>query len=360
MNAKTQEIETQVINLPIEIEKLSADVGAKVYLPVDGLAPYLNFIKSEALCEIPELTTKKGRDRVASLAAQVSRSKTAIEKPGREYLKALKAQPKFIEANLKTFVDACDAIRDETRQPLTNWEAEQKLKTEMLEAKVSFFTTTIEQVYCELNEMAATEFAEHREYVNEVFAEIKETAIDDSYEDYQDKAAAAKLRCLETLEQMLTQIDTAETAHKAELTRLAAEQQERETRIAQEAAAKATADAEAAAQVKIDEANAKVKKAEFDTQAAKDIAEHEANANLKQAELDAQTAKEVDQPLENDSPIGFTRQSANISEERRRQGLINRDIAARLVETLNIGELLAIEIVKAAARGQLGALTIKY
>lgn len=69
---------------------------------------------------------KKGRDRVASLAAQVSRSKTAIEKPGREYLKRLKEAVRPAEAEIKRFVDACDELRDATRKPLTEWEAEQE------------------------------------------------------------------------------------------------------------------------------------------------------------------------------------------------------------------------------------------
>jgi hypothetical protein len=75
---------------------------------------------------VPDLSTKKGRDRVASLAAQVSRSKTAIEKPGREYLKRLKEAVRPAEAEIKRFVDACDELRDATRRPLTEWEAEQE------------------------------------------------------------------------------------------------------------------------------------------------------------------------------------------------------------------------------------------
>jgi hypothetical protein len=61
----------------------------------------------QAVNEVPDLSTKKGRDRVASLAAQVSRSKTAIEKPGREYLKRLKEAVRPAEAEIKRFVDAC-------------------------------------------------------------------------------------------------------------------------------------------------------------------------------------------------------------------------------------------------------------
>jgi hypothetical protein len=56
----------------------------------------------------------------------VSRSKTAIEKPGREYLKRLKEAVRPAEAEIKRFVDACDELRDATRRPLTEWEAEQE------------------------------------------------------------------------------------------------------------------------------------------------------------------------------------------------------------------------------------------
>ncbi|HCI6538295.1 TPA: hypothetical protein NPP13_004682 [Klebsiella variicola subsp. variicola] len=95
-----------------------------------GLDAYLEQIR-QAVNEVPDLTTKKGRDRVASLAAQVSRSKTAIEKPGREYLKRLKEAVRPAEAEIKRFVDACDELRDATRKPLTEWEAEQdRIKAE--------------------------------------------------------------------------------------------------------------------------------------------------------------------------------------------------------------------------------------
>lgn len=90
-----------------------------------GLDAYLEQIR-QAVNEVPDLSTKKGRDRVASLAAQVSRSKTAIEKPGREHLKRLKEAVRPAEAEIKRFVDACDDLRDATRRPLTEWEAEQE------------------------------------------------------------------------------------------------------------------------------------------------------------------------------------------------------------------------------------------
>ncbi|EMI6911600.1 hypothetical protein V6825_004097, partial [Escherichia coli] len=120
---------------------------APVLYVAGGLDAYLEQIR-QAVNEVPDLSTKKGRDRVASLAAQVSRSKTAIEKPGREYLKRLKEAVRPAEAEIKRFVDACDELRDATRRPLTEWEAEQErikaeeamnaLHAEALEMNIKF------------------------------------------------------------------------------------------------------------------------------------------------------------------------------------------------------------------------------
>ena len=114
----------------IEIKPEQAPV---LYAP-NGLEDYLKQIRQQ-VNEVPDLSTAKGRARVASLAAQVSRSKTAIEKPGRDYLKRLKELPKEVEAELRRFVTECDTIRDETRRPLTEWEAEQERIKKEEEAK---------------------------------------------------------------------------------------------------------------------------------------------------------------------------------------------------------------------------------
>ncbi|NPE58668.1 hypothetical protein HLB27_19680 [Dickeya dadantii] len=108
----------------IAVVEIKPEQAPTVFIP-GGLDAYLEQIRS-SVNEVPDLSTKKGRDRIASLAAQVSRSKTAIEKPGREYLKRLKEAVKPAEAEIKRFVDACDALRDLTRKPLTEWEHEQE------------------------------------------------------------------------------------------------------------------------------------------------------------------------------------------------------------------------------------------
>lgn len=112
-----------------------------------GLNNYLAQIR-ELTKEVPDVTTKKGRDRIGSLARMVGHSKAAIEKPGREYLKRLKEAVKPAEEELRIFTRECDAIRDAILKPRDEWEAEQErikaeeamnaLHAEALEMNIKF------------------------------------------------------------------------------------------------------------------------------------------------------------------------------------------------------------------------------
>jgi hypothetical protein len=86
----------------LAIIEIAPDLAPSIYVE-NGLDKFLEQIR-EGVNEVPDLSTAKGRARIASLAAQVSRSKTAVEKPGRDYLKRLKEQPKVVEAELRRFV----------------------------------------------------------------------------------------------------------------------------------------------------------------------------------------------------------------------------------------------------------------
>ena len=99
-----------------------SEINAPAIYVVGGLKPFIEQVRNEVGTEVPDLSTKKGRDRIASQAAKVSKSKVAVEKPGRDYLKRLKEMPKVVEAELREFVAAMDSLRDETRKPLTEWE----------------------------------------------------------------------------------------------------------------------------------------------------------------------------------------------------------------------------------------------
>lgn len=90
----------------------------------NGLDAYLDIIREMAK-EVPDVTTKKGRDRIGSLARMVGSSKKAIEEPGRAYLRHLKEAVKPAEGELRRFTTECDSIRDGILKPRDDWEAEQ-------------------------------------------------------------------------------------------------------------------------------------------------------------------------------------------------------------------------------------------
>lgn len=268
-----------------------------------GLDAYLEQIR-QAVNEVPDLTTKKGRDRVASLAAQVSRSKTAIEKPGREYLKRLKEAVRPAEAEIKRFVDACDELRDATRKPLTEWEAEQ----ERIKAEEAMLALHVEALA--MNEEFDRQLAARIESDHEM-ALLMNDAFD---REQADKAAEAERQRI---------------AHEEEIKRLAAAaaareveqraQREREEAAHREAVLKAQAE-----QAERDRIAAE-QKAEADKQAA-----IEAERRKAQEEAD-RIRREADQ-----------REQARLAEEKRKA-----DEQARREADVKHRKAVGVEVVKA-------------
>ncbi|MCW9157761.1 hypothetical protein N5I54_26990, partial [Klebsiella quasipneumoniae] len=80
----------------------------------------------EARSLVPDVTTKKGRDAIASMAHKVARSKTYIDSAGKDLVAELKALPKQIDESRRVVRERLDALKDEVRRPLTEWEAEQE------------------------------------------------------------------------------------------------------------------------------------------------------------------------------------------------------------------------------------------
>lgn len=226
------------MTLPANIENITLENAPSIYKK-DGLKPFLEHIKEQVSGEVPDLSTKKGRDRIASLAAQVSRSKTAVEKPGREYLKHLKELPKQIEAELREFVNGCDELRDEIRKPLTDWERAEEARVAAHKEAIAWFSL---QKAVEGNS----------DLLKSALAEVESKQLGDHCEEFLAEYVSEKDSAIAELK---SRIDSAvafeaQQAELEELRRLQAEreQKEREERIAREAAEAARLEAEKQAQ----------------------------------------------------------------------------------------------------------------
>jgi colicin import membrane protein len=91
-----------------------------------GVQPLIDLVRKELSSEVPDVSTDAGRKRIASRAFLASKSKTALDKLGKDLADELNEKLKPINTERKLARDEFDKMRDETRQPLTDWEKEQE------------------------------------------------------------------------------------------------------------------------------------------------------------------------------------------------------------------------------------------
>ncbi|MCM5906153.1 hypothetical protein ACSGEQ_01460 [Klebsiella pneumoniae] len=299
-----------------------------------GLDAYLEQIR-QAVNEVPDLTTKKGRDRVASLAAQVSRSKTAIEKPGREYLKRLKEAVRPAEAEIKRFVDACDELRDATRRPLTEWEAEQ----ERIKAEEAMRALHVEALA--MNEDFDRQLAARIESDHEM-ALLMNDAFD---REQADKAAEAERQRI---------------AHEEEIKRLAAAAAAREVEQRAQREREEAANREAVLKAQAEQAErdriAAEQKAEADKQAAIEAerrkAQEEADRIRREAELREQ-ARLAEEKRKADEQA---RREADVKHRK----AVGTEIVKALLANTSLTRDQAIEVLTAVKDGRIPHTGISY
>ena len=224
----------------LAIIEIAPDLAPSIYVE-NGLDKFLEQIR-EGVKEVPDLSTAKGRARIASLAAQVSRSKTAVEKPGRDYLKRLKEQPKVVEAELRRFVTECDHLRDKVRRPLTEWEDAEKARTEALQQRLVDLRALADVIDSAGNYLPSAD-------IQARIHEAKSVVLDESWQERAAEAGVAKDSTIQQLEASL-EVAQKREHEAAELERLRKEAEEkarleREEAIRREAAEQAKRDAEA-------------------------------------------------------------------------------------------------------------------
>lgn len=266
-----------------------------VFTTENGVDVLFEQLANEVRAEVPDLTTKKGRDRIASLAYKVSKSKGVVDEHGKELVSAEKARLALIDADRKKWRDKCDALRDEIRQPLTDWENAEKQRLETHESNIG------------LMQCLANVDGLHSDLIASRLAEVENIAIGDEWQEFANKAAIAKDATIKALK---TSLDARlhYEAEQAELERLRQEaiereRLERERLIAENAARQAKEEAE------------RLARAEFErTERARIEAEN------KQAQLlrDAELAKQREQ-----AAIDAAKESAKRAEIEKTQAIEN-------------------------------------
>lgn len=291
---------SEIMDLVV-IEKKNA---MAVFTNNDQLDPLIEAIEKEARSLVPDVTTKKGRDAIASMAHKVARSKTYIDNAGKDLVAELKALPKQIDESRRVVRERLDALKDEVRRPLTEWEAEQ----ERIKAEEAMNALHAEALV--MNEDFDRQLAARIESDHEM-ALLMNDAFD---REQADKAAEAERQRI---------------AHEEEIKRLAEEKAKRE--------------AAEQAQREIDAAAAREREAIL----AKERAEREQREAAERAEREKQAAVEAERRKAQEEADRIRREAeqreqARLAEEKRKA-----DEQARRVADVKHRKAVGAEVVKA-------------
>lgn len=333
---------SEVMDLVV-IEKQNA---MAVFTTKEQLDPIIEAIEKEARSLVPDLSTKKGRDAIASMAHKVARSKTYIDNAGKDLVAELKALPKQIDESRRIVRERLDALKDEVRRPLTEWEAEQeRIAAEKVAEE--------ERLRIEAEEKAALEALKKQVETDHEMALLMNDAFD---RDARVKAEEAERQRI---------------AHEEELKRQAAEQAKRE---AEEKAERERAEAaRREAELKL-----KAEQAERDRIAAEQKAEADKKVAAEQAERDKQAAIAEEQRKAQEEADRLKREAeakeaARLAEQKRiadetakreadvkHRKIVGTDIVNALTANTSITREQAIEVLTALKDGLVPHAKINY
>ncbi|MDD2056574.1 hypothetical protein N5D52_14885 [Pseudomonas sp. GD03860] len=256
------------------------ETALQVFQAANGLDPYLQKIRDEIDAFVPDVTTRKGREAIASIAYKVARSKTLLDNVGKDLVAELKEIPKKIDAERKRMRDTLDAWQAEVRRPLNAWQADEDDRVDRHNNAIARLKLNAEA----LDGITAEDLADR-------IAKVEAVTLGQQWEEFEAEAARAKDDSLKVLRAALA-IRQQYEAEQAELARLRAEeeargQKEREERIAREAAELARIEAEQKAQAEREAAHRR----ELEAKAAADRRELELKLQAEQAERAAAQAE---------------------------------------------------------------------
>ena len=330
-----------------------------------GLDPLLKKIKSEVDAFVPDLSTAKGRSEIASMAYKVSQSKTFLDNAGKGLVDKLKEQPKTVDAERRRMRDWCDALRDEVRKPLSDWEAEEEKRLADLQLKLASINEYKDVEFETADEAKIALDGVHKILVDDSFCELKEQAESDH------EIAILKLEKL--ISTLAEQEDAFALAEKDRLAKIEQDRIEREAKIAEDAAKEATAQAESAAKAKAEDVQRKAKEAqaaEENRQAAikKEAETRELELKLKaeRAYKEKLEAEQRAKQAESDAIAKVAAEKqAEIDAEKKREAnkkhkaKINNE-ALQAIELCGVNADTSKAIICAIAKGEIPNVKISY
>ena len=349
----------------MELQVLEQNVIVQAFATQGGTEALFERIAEQARSFVPDVTTRKGREEIGSVAMKVSKSKTLTEKYAKDLVAEEKARIKLIDDDRIQFCKKMDSLRDEILAPRDAWEQAEKDRVQAIQDKIAQFDSGRVDIGSPLS------------LIISVIAEIEAIEIDESFAEQQEQAKLKKYECLEVLRKVQADREKYE-AEQAELDRLRqAEQvriqQERDAQIAREAAEKATREAEEKARFEADRVQRE--KAESEQREARLIAEKEAAElreqalkqkaidDAKQAEIAKQQAIEAERQRIEAEQFAQAEAVRKAQEAREANVAHKKQICSEALKgltDLGVDEDLGKEILRAINKGLVPHVSIKF
>lgn len=333
-----------------------------------GVEAIVSKLEADVRAIKTDISTDAGRKEIASIAYKVVRSKTALDEMGKTLVADIKAQAAKIDAERRVIRDRLDALKDEVRKPLTDWEDAEKNRV-----------AGHEQALAEMAQLLHTQAASSddvRRYIDTLSKIVQR-----DWQEFSARATGTADHVRDSLNKSLADFVKREE-EAAELARLRAEQaerekKEREERIAREAAEKAKAEAEAKAKREAEEAarkaaaeqqrveqekaaaQARAEKAEADRLATIAKAERDAKEAAEKAERDRLAAVEAEKRRQEEAARKVAAEAAAREANNKHRAKVNNAAVAALVAG-GIAEDIAKAVVTLIAKRQVPAVSISY
>jgi hypothetical protein len=350
------------------IIKLPAVMTAEAFTNEEEFEKLYSKVKEAVDQHVADVSTKTGRDAIASLAYKVARTKTALIGQGKKLTEDWRDKTKKVNAACNLIEERLDTLKEEVRKPLTEWEQAEQDRVDGhkvgLEGLISLTKIGFGRPSAELREL---------------LADAQKVPIGaDHWEEFAPQASVARQDAIDTLSRLLAVAEKQE-AEAEELERLRAEKAERDRieaeRLAAENArreAEERAERERQAEAERVEREARLAE-EARQQAAREAQERIEAAERAAAETKERAAREIaeakakaEREAEEARQREAAAKAAEQAEQRRRDAdkahrkQVNNAIVAELVECAGITEDQAQKIVVHMVSGLVPNVTLKY
>lgn len=309
-----------IVPIKVETKELFTTVG------VDTVLKAIDVKIAEF--SITSTDTQKDRDAIRSFCAKVVRTKTFLEKTGKDFVAEKKALIKIFDSSRKRLRDSLTEKAAQVRKPLTDWEDDEKIR---VEAERQF------EIYLlEWDEAIAEDDLFNRERA--IAAKEAEIAKQEDERLAKEKAERDEKDRIEREERLKK--EAAEKAEKEAAEEILAEREERE-------------------RIKLEAQEAK-EQAELDRIAAEEKAKADQDAAVKKAKDDAEARIKADKKAEDERIAEENRIKDQKAANKRHQASVNNKIKDALMACVGLDEKTAKKVIIEAVNGNIPFMSINY